>query len=158
VRELPRTEEQSQAIAQQTLDMTAVEMKQQQGDRVEWIVDSDQATYNETLRQAELKPVRFRVLSSGGKNPHPVDMTGTADLAFLDQSAQRILLQGSARVKKDNNLELKGDKLEYFRQEGVIRATGHVEVRQDAALVQGDFAEYTIDTGKVNLKAPRLYQ
>lgn len=158
VRELPRTEEQAQSLAQQTLDMSTVTMKQERGDQVEWTLTSDRATYNETLRQAELTPVRFQVLSSGGKNPHPVDLQGAADAAFLDQNGQRIVLQGAAHLSKDKTLELKSDRLEYLHQAGVIRATGHVEVREDTALMQGDSAEYSIETEKLTLKSPRLYQ
>jgi uncharacterized protein HemX len=59
VRELPRTEEQAQAIAQQTLDMSNVVMKQQRGEQIEWVVTSDRATYNETLRRAEGTRIRW---------------------------------------------------------------------------------------------------
>jgi LPS export ABC transporter protein LptC len=158
VRELPRTEEQGQSNLQQTLDMTTVVMKQQRGDQVEWIVTSDRATYSETQRQAELHPVKFQVLNSGGKNPHPVDIQGTADSAFLDQDGQRVVLQGNTRVVSDRTLQLTSDKLEYQHEAGTIRATGHVEVRQDNALIVGDSADYSLRTEKLTLTAPRLYQ
>lgn len=158
VRELPRTEEQAQAIAQQTLDMSNVVMKQQRGAQVEWVVTSDRATYNETLHQAEMRPVHFQVLNSGGKNPHPVDLRGTADSAFLDQEGQRVILQGAADIVKDKALELKSDTLEYMHESGTIKASGHVEVRQENDLLQGDSAEYSISSEKLILTAPRLYQ
>jgi LPS export ABC transporter protein LptC len=158
VRELPRTEEQAQAIAQQTLDMSNVVMKQQRGEQIEWVVTSDRATYNETLRQAEMRPVRFQVLNSGGRNPHPVDLQGTADAAFLDQEGDRVVLQGAAHIVKDRTLELKSDKLEYMHEAGTLKASGHVEVRQDGDLLQGDSAEYSINSEKLILTAPRLYQ
>ena len=79
VRELPRSPEQGLSMPQQTLDMSAVVMKQQRGDTVEWMVSSDYATYNETLHQAQLTPVRFQVLNSGGKNPHPRPATFRCD-------------------------------------------------------------------------------
>ena len=158
VRELPRTEEQGQAVAQQTLDMSDVVMKQQRGEQVEWVVTSARATYNETLRLAELHPVRIQVLTSGGKNPHPVDLQGTADSAFLDEERQRVLLQGAARIVKDRTLELNSDKLEYLHEAGLLKANGHVEVRQDNDLLQGDSAEYSIRTEKLILTTPRLFQ
>lgn len=158
VRELPRTEEQGQAIAQQTLDMSQVVMKQQRGDQVEWIVTAERATYNETLRLAQLTPVRFQVLRSGGTNPRPVDLQGTADTALLDQDGQQVILRGRAHLTEGNALELKSDELQYLHDAGVIRATGHVEIRRESELVNSEAAEYSIRTEKITLKAPRLFQ
>ncbi len=158
VRELPRSEDGSQANVQQTLDMSAVVMKQQRGPTVEWIVMSDHATYNETARQAELHPVKFQVLNSGGKNPRPVDIQGTADSAFLEQEGGRIILQGNTRIVKDRSMQVTSDRLEYQHDAGMIRAAGHVEVRQDNAFVQGDSADYSLRTEKLVLTAPRIFQ
>ena len=158
VRELPRTEEQASALPQQTLDMTQVAMRQMRGDKVEWIVYSDHAIYNETQHQAELRPVRFQVLQSGGKNPQPLDLQGTADAALLDQAGQKVLLRGSSRVVKDKVLRLDSDLLEYLHDQGRIKATGHVEVRENNALIQAESAEYVISTGKLVLAAPRMFE
>jgi LPS export ABC transporter protein LptC len=158
VRELPRTEEQVSAVPQQTLDMSAVVMRQERGDILEWVIASDHATYNETSRQAELHPVRFQVLNSGGKNPRPVDLQGTADAAFLDQANQRVILQGAAHIVKDKRVELNSDTLEYQHNAGTLKASGHVEVRDRNSLIQADSAEYTISTDKLILAAPRLYE
>jgi lipopolysaccharide assembly outer membrane protein LptD (OstA) len=59
---------------------------------------------------------------------------------------------------KDRTLELKSDKLEYMHEAGTLKASGHVEVRQDGDLLQGDSAEYSINSEKLILTAPRLYQ
>jgi LPS export ABC transporter protein LptC len=158
VRELPRTEEQVSALPQQTLDMTNVVMRQQRGDTLEWVITSAHAIYNETLHQAELHPVQFQVLNSGGKNPHPVDLQGTADAAYLDQTSQRVTLRGSSHIVKDKKLELNSDVLEYQHAAGTLKATGNVEVHDRGALIQANAAEYTIATEKLILTAPRLYQ
>lgn len=158
VRELPRTEEQVSALPQQTLDMTAVVMRQQRGDTLEWVLTSAHAVYNETTHQAELHPVQFQILNSGGKNPHPVDLQGTADGAYLDQTNQRITLRGSSHIVKDKTLELNSDELEYQQTVGILKATGHVEVHDRGSLIQADSAEYTIATEKLTLSVPRLYQ
>jgi len=158
VRELPRTEEQVSALPQQTLDMSLVVMRQQRGDVLEWVIASEHATYNETLRQAELHPVRFQVLNSGGKNPHPVDLQGTADSAFLDETGQTVILRGSAHIVKDKKVELASDVLEYQHNAGTVKASGHVEVHDRDALIRAESAEYTIATDKLILTSPRLFE
>jgi LPS export ABC transporter protein LptC len=158
VRELPRTEEQTRATAQQTVDMTGVVIRQMRGNDTEWIVLSDHAVLNETQKQAELRPVRFQVLRSGGTDPQPLNIQGDAESAFLDQAANRVVLRGSSRIVKDGNLELKSDELAYTHASGVIQATGHVQITQDGSLIEADAAEYTIGTEKLKMTAPRLYQ
>jgi len=158
VKELPRTEEQAGGIAQQTIEMTGVVVKQQRGDAVEWIVTSDRAVYNETLKQVELLPVHFQVMTTGGSNPQPANLDGTADSAFLDQQSGRVALRGSTHIVKDKELELRSDELEYTHGTGLIKATGHVEVTQGNAVMEADSAEYVIGTGKFKMMAPSLFQ
>jgi LPS export ABC transporter protein LptC len=158
VRELPRTDDQGGGALQQTIDMNSVVMKQLRGDVLEWTVVSDRAVFNETQKQAELTPVRFEVFQTGGKNPQPVHIEGTAQSAFLDQQAGRVTLRGDSHITKDQSLELSSDELEYSHTAGTVRATGHVQVVQEGALMQADSAEYTLSTGKLKMHAPKLYQ
>jgi LPS export ABC transporter protein LptC len=158
VRELPRTEEQASALPQQTLDLAQVVMRQQRGDTLEWIVSSDHAIYNESHRKAELRPARIQVLRSGGKNPRPVDLLGTAESAFLDEANQSVILRGSARIVKDKKLEMTSETLEYRHAAGTIKASGHVEVHDADTVIRADSAEYTISTDKLILAAPRFFE
>ena len=158
VRELPRTEEQGEAAIQQTIDMNGVVVKQLRGDTLEWVVISDRAVFNETQKQAELTPVRFEVLQTGGKVPQPVNIEGTADSAFLDQQAGRVTLRGSSKIVKDGTLELSSDQLEYTHGTGTVLATGHVQINQNGAAMQADTAEYVLSTGKLKMHAPRYFQ
>jgi LPS export ABC transporter protein LptC len=158
VRELPRTEEQSAASLQQTIDMNGIVMRQMRGDTLEWVVTSDHAVFNETAKQAELTPVHFEVLQTGGKTPEAVHIEGTARSAFVDQRAERVTLRGNSHITKDGSLELSSDELEYTHSTGTVRATGHVQVVQDGAQMQADSAEYVIGTGKLKMQAPSLYQ
>jgi len=158
VRELPRTEEQATVTAQQVLDLTGVVMREFRGNDADWVVMTDHAVVNEAKKQAELNPVRYQVLRSGGPDGRPVDIQGSADSAFMDESTGRVIMRGSSHVVKDRTLDLKSDELEYTRGSGVVVATGHVNVTQDNSLLQADSAEYTIGTDTLKMMAPRLYQ
>jgi LPS export ABC transporter protein LptC len=159
VHELPR-ESASAAPSVPTSDvtLTTVHIKQHRGAALEWEVFADSAIYNESARQSLLTTVRFRVYQTGEEHPQPTDVRGTAGRALLDDARQRVLLQGKAHITKDATTEVRGEVIDYFVKDGIVKARGNVELRDKDAVVIGQSLDYNIRGERVVVTLPTLFQ
>lgn len=159
VHQLPK-EPESEGLPVPTSDVTLneVHVKQHRGSELQFELFADSATYNEQTRQAYLTTVRFQVFQSNADPAEPLDVKGTAARAFLDDPRQRVLLQGQAHITKDQDQEVRGDVIDYYVKEGLVKARGKVEIRDKESRISGDALEYNIRGERIVVTAPTLSQ
>src|SRR5262245_27783787 len=127
VHELPRMEEEA-GLPQPTSDVTMqkVHVKQNRGEGLEWEAFADSAIYNESNRQAWLTTVRFQIFRAKDEPADPTDIRGVANTAFVDDVRKRVLLQGKVHIVKDDETEVRADVIDYYTEEGIVKARGNV--------------------------------
>ena len=159
VHELPKTEDEAGLPAPSTdVTMTTVHLKQNRLSDVEFEADADSATYNESTRQAWLTTVTFRIYRTNDKPPQPTDIHGVSNTAFVDDVRKRVLMQGKVHIVKDEDTEVRADVLDYYTDDGIVKAHGNLDVRDKKSHVQGESLIYNINGERIVVNVPKLYQ
>lgn len=159
VHQVPKTEEET-GLPQPAADvaMEKVHIRQNRGQGLEWEAYADTATYNENTKQSWLSAVKFQIFRTADDPPQATDIHGVANFAFVDDARKRVLLQGKAHIVKDTDTEVRADVIDYYTDDGLVKARGNVEVRDKNSYVQGDTLTYSIGNERAIVTVPKLYQ
>ena len=82
--------------------------------------------------------------NTGAGKDGAVTITDSASLDIVDGS-NRLILEGDAQVRRSDAI-LKGDRINYDRELGQMRAEGNARLYQEGNLFIGEELEYNVDT------------
>src|SRR5689334_12482630 len=159
VHELPRMEDEA-GLPAPTSDVTMqkIHIKQNRGEGLEWEAFAESATYNESNKQSWLTNVRFQVYRTNDNPPEPTDIKGVANTAFVDDARKRVLLQGKVHIVKEEETEIHADLVDYYTDDGIVKARGNVVIRDKKSFVQGESVVYNVNSERAVVTTPKLFQ
>jgi LPS export ABC transporter protein LptC len=140
------------------LTLTDSVMHQVEGGRLRIQVWSDRTIYAEESQRARLFSVRFTAFPGPGQELSQQPIDGEARLANVLGSDSTIELEGSVRIRQGSHLEMRGERLRYNYDSGLVSSDHPIWMRNGETVQQGASGQYSIPDELLHLNRPLVWE
>ena len=140
--------------------LQGVLIQHMEGKRLAWEVRAQSADFDEPRKQARLRIVNMNIMArekEGDQEGSPSMMAQSRE-AQVQGDSGRVLLLGAVRLTGGEELEIRGERVEYDHKRGLVRIPGAAVIRYRDQMQEGEDLRFSIPDQLLEFRNSRMYR